>query len=129
MLHKPATFRSILEPTATMELGPGERLVLRALLVLGKYPALAAAAAYALNHYAGLAIPQWAVCSGALATIPLAIALTIEVRSWRVFRATERHGAMLAPKWEGRWPANFDVLKDVLNSFRHGYPGEQVRLG
>lgn len=102
--------------------------MLRALLVLGKYPALVAAAAYALNHYAGWAIPAWAVCTGALATIPLAIALAIGVRCWSVSRATERHGATLAPKWEGRWFANFDVLKDVLNTFRHGYPGEHPRV-
>ncbi|EPT04095.1 hypothetical protein FOMPIDRAFT_1022169 [Fomitopsis schrenkii] len=110
-----------------MELGPGERLVLRALLVLGKYPAIVAAAAYALNHYAGCAIPVWAVCIGALATIPLVIGLVISFRRWRVSRAAERHGATFAPKVKGRWLGNLDVLKDVLHSFRTGYPGDILR--
>lgn len=99
--------------------------MLRALLVLGKYPAIVAAAAYALNHYAGCAIPVWAVCIGALATIPLVIGLVISFRRWRVSRAAERHGATFAPKVKGRWLGNLDVLKDVLHSFRTGYPGEQ----
>lgn len=99
-------------------------MVLRALLVMGKYPALVAATAYVLNHYAGWAIPTWAVYAGALATIPLAVCLSIGLRCWNVSRATKRYGATLAPPWEGKWFANFDVLRDVLNSFRHGYPGE-----
>ena len=102
--------------------------MLRALLVLGKYPALVAATAYVLNHYAGWATPTWAVLTGALATIPIAICLTIGLRCWNVSRATKRYGATLAPPWEGRWFANFDVLRDVLNSFRHGYPGEYARV-
>ena len=109
-----------------MELGPGERLVLHALFVLGKYPALVAATAYILNHYAGWAIPTWVVCAVAIITVPLVISLAIAIRCWIVYRAAERQGAVLAPRWRGRWIGNLDVLRDLLNSFRTGYPGESA---
>ncbi|KAI0722460.1 cytochrome P450 [Fomitopsis betulina] len=109
-----------------MELGPGERLVLRAIIVLGKYPAIVVTVAYALN-YAGWAIPPWVVCIGALATVFLVVGGAITFQCWSVFRAAERHGAVVAPKVKGRWFGNLDVLKDVLHSFRTGYPGDVLR--
>lgn len=107
-----------------MELGPGERLVLRALLVIGKYPASIVAAAYVLNHFAGWAIPTWAVCVAVISIVPLVIALAITIQGWLVHRAADRQGATFAPKWEGKWPGNLDVLRDMLHSFRTGYPGK-----
>ncbi|KAH9832996.1 cytochrome P450 [Rhodofomes roseus] len=107
-----------------MELGPGERLVLRALVVLVKYPAGVAFAAYLLNRYGGWSIPSWAVCLSALGTIPLVIFVAVRIRHWRIYNAAARRGAIIAPTWSGKWPGNLDILQAVLNSFRHGYPGE-----
>ena len=102
--------------------------MLRALLVIGKYPATVVAAAYVLSRYGGWTIPAWAVCVAAIVTVPLVIGLAITIRCWLVYRAAERQGATLAPKWEGKWIGNLDVLKDLLHSFRTGYPGEQVHI-
>lgn len=99
--------------------------MLRAIIVLGKYPAIVVTVAYALN-YAGWAIPPWVVCIGALATVFLVVGGAITFQCWSVFRAAERHGAVVAPKVKGRWFGNLDVLKDVLHSFRTGYPGKQL---
>ncbi|KZT71411.1 cytochrome P450 [Daedalea quercina L-15889] len=107
-----------------MELGPGERLVLRGLLTAGKYPVLVASAAYLLNHYAGWDIPAWAVCLGALGTIPLAVFVAIRIRYWQVFSAAARHGAIIAPQWTGKWLGNLDILYLILEGYRNGYPGD-----
>ncbi|KZT71413.1 cytochrome P450 [Daedalea quercina L-15889] len=107
-----------------MELGPGEQLVLRGLLTVGKYPVLVASVAYLLNRYAGWDIPAWAVCLGAFGVIPLVVFVAIRIRYWQIFSAAARRGAIIAPKWKGKWPGNVDVLYAVLESFRHGYPGE-----
>ena len=74
-----------------MELGPGERLVLRALLVIGKYPASIVAAAYVLNHFAGWAIPTWAVCVAVISIIPLVVALRLlSSAGWSTGQQTAR---------------------------------------
>ncbi|KZT71412.1 cytochrome P450 [Daedalea quercina L-15889] len=107
-----------------MKLGPGERLVLRGLLTVGKYPVLVASAAYLLNRYAGWIIPAWAVCLGALAIIPLVVFMAVRIRYWQVFSAAARRGAIIAPQWRGRWLGNLDILYLVLEGFRNGYPGD-----
>ena len=106
-----------------MELGPGERLVLRGLLTVGKYPVLVASIAYVLNHYAGWDIPAWTVCFGALGIVPLVVFAAVRIKYWQIFSAAARRDAIIAPKWEGKWLGNLDVLYSVLESFRHGYPG------
>ncbi|KAH9930605.1 cytochrome P450 monooxygenase pc-2 [Fomitopsis serialis] len=107
-----------------MVLGPGQRLLLRALVVVGKYPVLVVSAAYLLDRYAGWAIPAWIVWLSALGIIPLVAFVAVRIRYWRIHRAAERKGAIIAPGWSGKWPGNLDVLQAVLQSFRHGYPGD-----
>ncbi|OBZ76403.1 hypothetical protein A0H81_03439 [Grifola frondosa] len=47
----------------------------------------------------------------------------------RPFRSNSFFGAIIPPRLNGKWPGNFDVLRDVIRLTRFGYPSDMFDLG
>ena len=106
-------------------LPPGVAFILHTLatkvapIVGGGYVTLAT-----LDAAFDIALPApitWTVLS---TSVPVVLIARAWWQSWRTRRNAKRLGAVLIPVWEGKLPGNYDRLKEMMEEFEHGYPGE-----
>ena len=62
----------------------------------------------------------------ALASAPLLVAARIHLRYRHIRAAAARSHSILPPKWHGRLPGDLDIMQDMVNSLKFGYPGMSV---
>ena len=78
--------------------------------------------------YFGVLAPVWIVIVGALASVPVSLAVRGYWRQLRYRRTATGVGALVPPVLEGRWPGNVDILMIWLDNFNNRYPGNVIVL-
>ncbi|TFK72654.1 cytochrome P450 [Pluteus cervinus] len=78
---------------------------------------------HALAHFADLLIPTWLLLTIAFISFPVISAFTIITKEIKDRRDAAAVGARLAPRAEGVYPGNYDILTTMLNNWKFGYPG------
>ncbi|KAI0082443.1 cytochrome P450 monooxygenase pc-2 [Panus rudis PR-1116 ss-1] len=92
-------------------------------LVTVAIPVVISTAALQLLDSLGYGIPFWvAVCIQALST-PIFFTIGIWYRLWSINRRAKQAGAILPPRWKGKWIGDYDLLVKFQELYRHGYIG------
>ncbi|TDL14680.1 cytochrome P450 [Rickenella mellea] len=69
-------------------------------------------------------IPTWLLVLCMIVSLPVTFFVKLQVEQWRQRRECKRLGAIMVPEVPSKWPAGLDLLKRMLFSFKHGYPGD-----
>ena len=103
---------------------PGIPYLARGLLKNLVPPSLAVVAARRVLHsYFNAFVPTWLFVLVLLATPPVVVAVHINVTAYRNKREADRMGAVLAPRYNGKWIGNWDLTVKFMQEFENGYPG------
>ncbi|KZT09730.1 cytochrome P450 monooxygenase pc-3 [Laetiporus sulphureus 93-53] len=109
-----------------MAFPPGPSYVARTLAILFIAPATVVILIRLSNQNTYLTIPGWLTVILAFLSIPVCGAIAVQVRYWRIRHAAARLGATFPPTWMGTRFGNLDTLRNLLHSFKHGYPGDYI---
>ena len=107
---------------------PGVPFVLRGLMVLSIPPFALLSAYKLLSSFFTFALPLWALVLACLFSIPAALAIFVWIRDWKQARDAAARGAILPPSWQGKLPANLDIMAKLAGATKTGYPGMNVSL-
>lgn len=102
---------------------PGLAFLGRALLSLAFPCAIIATIRFILNDHFGLSISTWSLAAGIAIGVPLMMAVRIGIDEVTQRRRAAALGARIAPRIQGKWPGNLDILRTMLKISREGYPG------
>ncbi|TDL15133.1 hypothetical protein BD410DRAFT_809190 [Rickenella mellea] len=69
-------------------------------------------------------IPTWLLVLCMIVSLPVTFFVKLQVKQWRQRRECKRLGAIMVLEVPSKWPAGLDLLKRMLFSFKHGYPGD-----
>ncbi|KAJ7640530.1 cytochrome P450 [Mycena rosella] len=76
----------------------------------------------------GILVPTWLFICLSGASVPLFTALRLTLRYFRDRRAAAALGARLPPiSNNGKWPGNLDLLIEMQQIWKTGYPGDGLR--
>ncbi|KDR78034.1 hypothetical protein GALMADRAFT_64763 [Galerina marginata CBS 339.88] len=72
----------------------------------------------------GYDIPTWMILAGTALSIP--VFSTIYALSFKInhMRQAAAVGARVVPEAQGKWIGNLDILRDMMEKMRTGYPGD-----
>lgn len=102
---------------------PGVPFLVRNLAALSVPPIIVFGATRILRNHLDLILPGWLVVILSILSIPFFAAIKIWHKNYTMRQSAARLGATFPPQWQGKLPGNFDLLKELLNGFRYGYPG------
>ncbi|ETW83746.1 cytochrome P450 monooxygenase 11 [Heterobasidion irregulare TC 32-1] len=106
---------------------PGIPYLARGLLKNLVPPSLAVVAARRVLHsYFNVFVPTWLFVLVLLATPPVVVAVRINVRAYQNKREADRMGAVLAPRYNGKWIGNWDLTVKLMQEFKNGYPADSL---
>ncbi|KAJ7095943.1 cytochrome P450 [Mycena belliarum] len=106
-------------------LGPGVVYLSSNAFLLSLPAVCTVAAARVLTATLDIAVPTWLVITLSVASLPLCTALSITLRSFKHRREAAALGARLPPiSTPGKWPGNLDLLIQMQNHWKNGYPGD-----
>ncbi|KAH9931765.1 cytochrome P450 monooxygenase pc-3 [Amylocystis lapponica] len=103
-------------------LPPGIPFLFRILLRLGTPPVCVLVLVYLLKTYSDIVLPSWVIVLSVLASNPLVVGVSRSRESRRERSAASRLGAVFPPANEGKWPGNIDLLLEIRDSSKYGYP-------
>ncbi|KAF7299062.1 hypothetical protein MIND_00854500 [Mycena indigotica] len=108
---------------------PGAIFLLKNGLLLGIPIVCSAALVRQLAEYFfAKSIPTWALAGATVASFPLYLALRVWIRDIRHARAAAALGARVAPTSDrGKLPGNLDLLVEMMEIWKNGYPGDGLR--
>ncbi|CCM02239.1 uncharacterized protein FIBRA_04320 [Fibroporia radiculosa] len=107
-----------------MTLPPGIYAILYVLVFLSIPPLGVATAAHLLGRYDVVATPTWLITLLAISSIPLFLVFRVRLRWFKFNRAAARLGAVLPPSWKGERVAGLDVLTEIMETMKMGYPAD-----
>ncbi|KAJ3800615.1 cytochrome P450 monooxygenase pc-1 [Lentinula aff. detonsa] len=107
-------------------LTPGIISITQSLVFTGLFTFSVVALRRFLEKSAGIFIPTWILVSISILGLPVLITCRILFRDWRQRHDAAALGARIAPRVKGKWFANLDLLKMMMNNYYRGYPGTQV---
>jgi hypothetical protein len=84
-----------------------------------------AAVRFILDVHFGVFIPKRVVFGATVLAVPIITSLRLTWAQIKKRRRATALGARLVPKVPGKRLGNFDVLVQVINNVRHGYPGKR----
>ncbi|KAJ6619477.1 cytochrome P450 monooxygenase pc-3 [Mycena sp. CBHHK59/15] len=105
---------------------PGVAYLGRNALVLG----IPVAVSVVTRHLAAqfdVVVPTWILITLSAASLPFYAALRINLRRLHHRREAAAIGARLAPNSYGKWPGNLDLLLEMQEIWKYGYPGDGLR--
>ncbi|KAH9950984.1 cytochrome P450 [Amylocystis lapponica] len=105
-------------------LPPGVSFILRIFLLLSIPSICASVAAKFAARYLDIVVPPWLAIFTSFVVIPLCVILHKTRNNLQMRREAERLGAILPPRWNGKWFANVDLIPALMNAFVNGYPGD-----
>ncbi|KAJ7053490.1 cytochrome P450 monooxygenase pc-1 [Mycena amicta] len=106
-------------------LTPGVEFLLGLALNLTKPALLGLALHHGFQRLAN-GIPLWATALLSIASIPVYAAYSVWSTDRRQGREAEAMGARLAPRVQGKWPGNLDLLRRMLRNRIDGYPADNI---
>lgn len=107
-------------------LTPGIIYITRALAFPAFFTVGVVAARRFLETHTNLVLPTWIFVIISVLSLPALITCRILLRDWRQKRDAAAIGARIAPRVKGKWFANLDLLKMMMNNYYKGYPGTFV---
>lgn len=105
-------------------LTPGVIFLSRAFTSLLLPCLVTAAVRFILDNHFGILIPKRVVFGANVLAMPIVATIRLTWVQIKKQRRAATLGARLVPKVPGKWPANLDVLVQVIN-VRHGYLSER----
>jgi len=105
-----------------VKITPGVDYLTRSLVVLG----LPVALVVILRHFTDefdFFIPTWLLVCLSTLTVPFYVTTRIIYNEISERRQAAAVGARLAPKAQGKWIGNLDILTTMMKYWRTGYPG------
>ncbi|KAJ7063970.1 cytochrome P450 [Mycena amicta] len=106
-------------------LTPGVEFLLGLALNLTKPALLGLALHHGFQRLAN-GISLWATALLSIASIPVYAAYSVWSTDRRQGREAEATGARLAPRVQGKWPGNLDLLRKMLRNRIDGYPADNI---
>jgi len=103
---------------------PGIDLLARGLVSLVVFVGVITSVNSLVTTRLGYVIPTWMVLLGAAVSIPMVSTIYVLALKFRNARRASAMGARLIPEVQGKMLGNFDVLKQMMDNFKHGYPGK-----
>lgn len=103
----------------TMPITPGVDFLAHHLIP----PSVISAALAFISSFLDLPFPRWTFVLIALLTVPAQVIFGTIWKEWADRREAEAMGARLAPRVQGKSLGNFDVLKELMDYWKTGYPG------
>ncbi|GBE84577.1 cytochrome P450 monooxygenase pc-3 [Sparassis latifolia] len=107
-----------------IRLPPGVSFLVRGAVLIAAPPAFVIYLNNFLSRHFQHTLPTWIAVLAAVLSTPIIIVLNNWLRSWRIRRAAVRLGAVLPPRWDGKWIGNIDLLRKSMDAFLNGYPGD-----
>ncbi|KAJ3806004.1 cytochrome P450 monooxygenase pc-1 [Lentinula lateritia] len=105
-------------------LTPGILYITRALAFPSFFAVGVVAVRRFLETHASLVLPTWIFVIISILSLPTLITCRILLRDWRQRRDAAAIGARIAPRVKGKWFANLDLLKMMMNNYYKGYPAD-----
>ena len=75
------------------------------------------------KHVTDTRLPSYVTWTFLAASVPITYSLKVFMLEIRNKRRAKALGATLAPRWDGRLPGNYDLLKEFLTRIDNGYLG------
>lgn len=104
-----------------MQLPPGLVALVRLLPRFLFAPATIYVSLQVYKALVGEPAPQWLSIPAYLLALPATFVANILYTRIRDHRAAARHGAVLPPSINYRWPGALDKLSDLVRNFKNGY--------
>ncbi|KAJ3889160.1 cytochrome P450 monooxygenase pc-1 [Lentinula edodes] len=105
-------------------LTPGIIYITRALAFPAFFTVGVVAVRRFLETHTNLVLPTWIFVIISVLSLPALITCRILLRDWRQRRDAAAIGARIAPRVKGKWFANLDLLKMMMNNYYKGYPAD-----
>ncbi|KAJ3824548.1 cytochrome P450 monooxygenase pc-1 [Lentinula raphanica] len=105
-------------------LTPGIIAIARALVFPGLLTAGVVALRSLIGSSTGIILPTWTLISISVSSLPVLSICRILLKELRQRREAAALGARLAPRVKGKWFANLDVLKMMMDNYHTGYPAD-----
>ncbi|KAF4623248.1 hypothetical protein D9613_002331 [Agrocybe pediades] len=103
---------------------PGIDLLARGFFLLSAFVAVIVSLNSLVATRLGYVIPTWIVLLSTALGIPLLSSVYILALKFRTARQAAAMGARVVPEVQGKMLGNLDVLKEMMDNFRNGYPGD-----
>lgn len=111
-----------------MTIAPGLPFLLRGAVLASLPPFWLFCGLRLLQGYTGLSLPSWTTTVLYVVITPAYWFAKTKIRHWQVLRDAARHGAALAPVWNGKQIANLDVFNEFLFGIGDGFLGRPSNL-
>ncbi|KAF8829968.1 hypothetical protein HHX47_DHR2000231 [Lentinula edodes] len=105
-------------------LTPGIIYITRALAFPAFFTVGVVAVRRFLETHTNIVLPTWIFVIISVLSLPALITCRILLRDWRQKRDAAAIGARIAPRVKGKWFANLDLLKMMMNNYYKGYPAD-----
>ncbi|KAJ3758543.1 cytochrome P450 monooxygenase pc-1 [Lentinula raphanica] len=105
-------------------LTPGIVAIARALVFPGLLTAGVVILQRLIGKSTGIILPTWTLISISVFSLPVLSICRIMLKELRQRREAAALGARLAPRVKGKWFANLDVLKMMMDNYHTGYPAD-----
>lgn len=102
---------------------PGIDLLGQGLILLGSYFGTVVSVHSLVATRYGYQLPTWVVVSGAALSIPIFSTVYIMSRKLMLRRRAASMGARLVPEVPGKRLGNLDILGEMMEKLKTGYPG------
>ncbi|KAF7303445.1 Peroxidase [Mycena indigotica] len=106
---------------------PGVAYLLRSAIGVLSKPLLLVLSVHLLAHRLRQPVPGWATVLLASASLPLYAAWSVWRTNRRQRREADAMGARMAPYVPGKWPGNFDIMRQMMWNRANGYVGDGLR--
>lgn len=71
-----------------------------------------------------LVVPTWGVVIASILIIPLVLVARYQWVQFHHRRRAAALGARIAPRLQGKWPGNLDILLDAMDKLQNSYIGK-----